>query len=138
MIRNLRLSSGLCKTRVIRYRLPKKAPLEAKSSSAGAADITMLAAFHRKLVSAPFLGVPTHHTLKRFERINEGPTMIQKNLRENAAAICASSGCKLPVRNHLDDHGLSLLYTDNNTSVAGRSGVRIACVVDYRVQGSHG
>ena len=104
----------------------------------GAADITMLAAFHRKLVSAPFLGVPTHHTLKRFERINEGPTMIQKNLRENAAAICASSGCKLPIRNHLDDHGLSLLYTDSDTSVAGRSGVRIAIVVDYRVQGSHG
>ncbi|CAK0772895.1 hypothetical protein CVIRNUC_004010 [Coccomyxa viridis] len=86
----------------------------------------MLAAFHRKLVSAPFLGVPTHHTLKRFERINEGPTMIQKNLRENAAAICASSGCKLPIRNHLDDHGLSLLYTDSDTSVAGRSGVKVA------------
>ncbi len=116
----------------------QEAPLETRTSSVGAADITMLAAFHRKLVSAPFLGVPTHHTLKRFERINEGPTMIQKNLRENAAAICASSGCKLPIRNHLDDHGLSLLYTDSDTSVAGRSGVRIAIVVDYRVQGSHG
>ena len=61
--------------------------------------------------------------------------MIQKNLRENAAAICASSGCKLPVRNHLDDHGLSLLYTDSNTSVASRCGVRIASVTDYGAKG---
>ena len=88
-----------------------------------AAPVIMLAAFHRNLVSAPFLGVKPV-VLPRLVRADESATIIQKNLRENAAAIAASTDCKLPQRHHLDDHGLSLLYTDERTSVASCSGVR--------------
>ncbi len=86
----------------------------------------MLAAFHRKLVSAPFLGLLPHpHASRRFERAGDGNTLVQKNLRENAATILAGADCKLPQRYHLDDRGSSVLYTDERTKVASCSEVSV-------------
>ena len=88
----------------------------------------MLAAFHRKLVSAPFLGLLSHpHASRRFERAGDGNTLVQKNLRENAAIILAGADCKLPQRHHMDDRGGSVLYTDERTRVANCSAV---CIFD--------
>lgn len=84
----------------------------------------MLAALHRKLVSAPFLGLLPHpHAARRFERAGDGDTLVQKNLRENAALIVAGADCKLPQRHHMDDRGGSVLYTGERTRVANCSEV---------------
>lgn len=82
----------------------------------------MLAAFHRKLVSAPFLQAQ-FHVARRFGRADESDTTMQKNLRENAAAIVAAAQCKLPQRHHMGDRGGSVLLTDENSGVASCSGV---------------
>ena len=82
----------------------------------------MLAAFHRKLVSAPFLQAQPQ-VARRFGRADESNTTMQKNLRENVAAIVAAAHCKLPQRHHMDDRGGSVLFTDERTSVASCSGV---------------
>ena len=84
----------------------------------------MLAALHRKLVSAPFLGLLPHpHETRRFDRERVGNTLSEKNLRENAAFIVAGADCKLPQRHHMDDRGGSVLYTDERTKVASCSEV---------------
>ena len=92
----------------------------------------MLAAFHRKLVSAPFLGLLPHpHAARRFEKAGDGNTLIQKNLRENAVLIIAGADCKLPQRHHMDDRGGSVLYTDERTRVASNSEVKTLNTAEF-------
>ena len=87
----------------------------------------MLAALHRKLVSAPFLGLLPHpHAARRFEKAGDGNTLIQKNLRENAALILTGADRKLPQRHHMDDRGGSVLYTDERTKVASNNEVNLS------------
>ena len=81
----------------------------------------MLAAFHRDLVSAPlfarrplFLRKPESHVNEQVQR--------QKNLREHAAGIAATCGFSLHQRVHLDQNGLSLVWTSAETSIARHGG----------------
>ena len=76
----------------------------------------MLAAFHRHLVTAPF-------NTFRHRGHNMHSVEVQKNLRENAAAIAATSGFPLHQRIHLDEHGLALVWTAADTQAARHGGV---------------
>ena len=74
----------------------------------------MLAAFATS--SAPF------HTF-RHRSHGMHSTEVQKNLRENAAGIAATSGFPLQQRIHLDEHGLALVWTAADTQAARQGGV---------------
>lgn len=87
---------------------------------------TMLAAFHRDLIAAPFLG-------SRRLVIRDGSTHVQNELREHAAKISASSSFHLSQKVHLDEHGHALVWSDDKTCAARQNRVcrtlnlRFAC-----------
>lgn len=79
--------------------------------------LTMLAAFHRDLIAAPFLG-------SRRLVIRDGSTHVQNDLRDHAAKISASSSFHLSQKVHLDEHGHALVWSDDKTCAARQNRVR--------------
>lgn len=82
----------------------------------------MLAAFHRDLIAAPFLGDRplVQQTSDYITRV-----ILQKNLREHAAGIAAASGFSLRQKLHLDDHGLAIAWTGDHAHISRLAGVPI-------------
>ncbi|CAL8470134.1 g9676 [Coccomyxa elongata] len=78
----------------------------------------MLAAFHRDLIAAPFLG-------SRRLVIRDGSTHVQNDLRDHAAKISASSSFHLSQKLHLDEHGHALVWSDDKTCAARQNRVKV-------------
>ena len=79
----------------------------------------MLAAFHRDLIAAPFLG-------SRRLVLREDSEHVQSSLRDHAAKISSSSSFHLSQKMHLDERGHSLVWTDEKARAARQSGVRFS------------
>ncbi|KAK9915642.1 hypothetical protein WJX75_002060 [Coccomyxa subellipsoidea] len=75
----------------------------------------MLAAFHRDLIAAPFLG-------SRRLVLREDSEHVQSSLRDHAAKISSSSSFHLSQKMHLDERGHSLVWTDEKARAARQSG----------------
>ena len=81
----------------------------------------MIAAFHRDLISAPF---NTRRPLFLQKATQAHSIEGQKTLREAAALVAGSSGFPMQQKVHLDENGLSLVWTAGHAQIARSDSVR--------------
>lgn len=78
----------------------------------------MIAAFHRDLVSAPNAFNTRRPLFLQKATQAHGKVQGQKCLREAAALVAGSSGFPMQQKIHLDDNGLSLVWTAGHAVTA--------------------